>query len=81
MSLTYETLIEFLKNKMGLDTSDIEKDTKLFSSGILDSFSMVELVIFIEKSADIKLNPTDLRLDNLDSIERILNFIASLHEA
>lgn len=81
MSLTYETLIEFLKNKMGVDTSDIEKDTKLFSSGILDSFSMVELVIFIEKSADIKLNPTDLRLDNLDSIERILNFIASLHEA
>jgi len=80
MSLTHEALIIFLEEKMGLDPEDIEPGTELFSSGILDSFSMVELVMFIESSAGIKLNPGDIRLDYLDSIERILSFVDNLQE-
>ena len=30
---------------------------------------------FIEKEGGVRLNPTDVSLDNLDSIERILRFV------
>jgi acyl carrier protein len=59
---------------MGLDTHEIDDETRLFSSGLLDSFSMVDLIFFIEENAKIRIKPTEVNLDNLDSIQRILNF-------
>ena len=38
---------------------------------------MVSLIIFIENSSGIKIKPTDVTLDNLDSVERILQFVES----
>ena len=52
----------------------IESDMALISSGLIDSFSLVELVLFIEKQCGIKVKPTEVNLDNLDSVERILVF-------
>ena len=74
MALTRDSLVKFLSTKMGLDVEDITDDTLLFSSSLLDSFSMVDLIMFIEKEAGIKMSPTDVNLDNLDSIERIVGY-------
>jgi acyl carrier protein len=70
-----ESLKAYLGERMGLDTSTLAVDTPLFSSNLLDSFSMVDLIMFIEKESGVRLNPTDVSLDNLDSIERILKFV------
>jgi acyl carrier protein len=70
-----ESLRAYLGDRMGLDTSTLADDTPLFSSNLLDSFSMVDLIMFIEKESGVRLNPTDVSLDNLDSIERILTFV------
>lgn len=70
-----ESLKAYLGDRMGLDTAAIADDTPLFSSNLLDSFSMVDLIMFIEKESGLRLNPTDVSLDNLDSIGRILKFI------
>jgi acyl carrier protein len=75
MAFNRETLLEYLDNEMGLYISEIDDETLLFSTALLDSFSMVELISFIEKEANIKMSPTDVNLDNLDSLSRILNFI------
>ena len=77
MALNRESLLNYFEEQMGLDTSDIEDDTLLFSSSVLDSFSLVDLMIFIEQEASIKIEPAEVTLDNLDSIERILRFVAS----
>ena len=75
MALTRESLIDYLHTKQGIDPSQIESDdTELFSSGLLDSFSMVDLIMFIETEGGFKLNPTDVNLENLDSVGRILAF-------
>ena len=60
---------------MGLDTASLADETPLFSSNLLDSFSMVDLIMFIEKESGVRLDPTDVSLDNLDSIDRILRFV------
>ena len=75
MNLTRESLIDYLHAKQGIDPSQIESDDiELFSSGLLDSFSMVDLIMFIETEGDFKFSPTDVNLDNLDSVGRILAF-------
>ena len=75
MSLNQQTITEYLETSFGVDSGMIEKDTLLFSTSILDSFSMVDLIMFIEKSAGIKFRPSDVNLNNLDSIERILSYL------
>ena len=70
-----ESLKTYLGNRMGLDTSTLEENTPLFSSNLLDSFSMVDLIMFIEKEGGVRLDPADVSLDNLDSIGRILKFV------
>lgn len=77
MALNRESLLNYFEEQMGLDTSDIEDDTLLFSSSILDSFSLVDLMMFIEQEGGIKIEPMEVNLENLDSIERILRFVDS----
>jgi len=75
MVLTRESLLNYLSTELGLHTDEIDDDTLLFSSSLLDSFSMVDLIAFIEKEAAISISPTEVSLDNLDSVERILKFV------
>jgi acyl carrier protein len=75
MTLTRDALLHYFSNKLRLNTNQIGPDTSLFTSGLIDSFSMVELVLFIEESCGIRMKPSEINLDNLDSIERILSFV------
>ena len=77
MAINRETLLEYFDEQMGLDTTEIDDQTLLFSSNVLDSFSLVDLMMFIEKEAFIKIEPSEVTLDNFDSVERIFNFVAS----
>jgi len=79
MTLNKDGLLQFMEKKLGVDTSQVDADTPLFSSGIIDSTGMVELIVFVESAAEVKFSPDDITLDNLDSIGRILNFVADGH--
>ena len=54
--------------------SQAEDETELFSTGLVDSFAMVDLLVFLEKHTGTKMGPEDITLDNLDSVSRILAF-------
>jgi len=55
----------------------IDYDTTLFSSGIIDSMGVIALVEFIETHTGRKIKPTEITLDNFDSVDNILKFITS----
>jgi acyl carrier protein len=74
-TLTKESLIEQLEVHARDDLGDIDENTELFSSGLIDSFAMVELLVFLEKHTGTKLGPEDIDLDNLDTLGRILKFV------
>jgi acyl carrier protein len=74
MTLEAAALLRHLGEKIHVAPDQIESDMTLISSGLIDSFSMVELVLFIEQQCGIKVKPTEVNLDNLDSVERILAF-------
>lgn len=79
MPLNQEGLLQFMESKLGVDTGELDADTPLFSSGIIDSSGMVELIVYVESAADVKFAPDDISLDHLDSIGRILSFVAAQH--
>ena len=68
-------LRSFVASKSKLvEASEIAADTKLFSSGLLDSLAFIELVLFVEKEFHVKLSDVaDVNMDSLDSIEQILD--------
>ena len=75
MTLTQDALLDYLEQKHAVPSASVEASTALFSDGHLDSFSMVDLILFIEENTGISVSPGDVTLDNLDSIDRILRFV------
>jgi acyl carrier protein len=75
MGLTSETLMDFFEADLGLETSDIAMDTELFSGGLIDSFALVSLMAFIETEEEIRIGASEVTLENLDTVERILNYV------
>ena len=76
MALTADDLTSYMQDDLGVDMGDIEPGTPLFSSGLIDSFAMVSLITYIEDRCSLRMNADDVNLDNLDSIERILDYVA-----
>jgi acyl carrier protein len=77
MALTKDHILSFLRDHLCLDVSGVSEETPLFSSGLIDSFSLVSLIVELEVVGKFRIAPFDVTLDNLDSIDRILRFAAS----
>jgi acyl carrier protein len=77
MPLSKEVLLEFVTSSLGLDTAEVEEETPLFSSGLIDSKSMVDLILYIEREGEVSFEADDITLDHLDTISRILRFVDS----
>jgi acyl carrier protein len=73
--LDFDRLSRFLDEDLGIDVAGIEPDTPLFSSGIIDSFSLVTLLTFLESEGGIRISPADVNLDNMDSLARMLAYV------
>lgn len=77
MSLSKDALITYVRNELNID-EPIAGDTELFSTGMLDSVSMVGLISFVEEKGDVHVQPGDVTLENFDTIDAILEYVAGL---
>ena len=75
MAITEVSLKAVLEDDMGIDVTDIGPQTLLFSTGIIDSFALVTLMTYLEKEGKFRVDPADVNLENMDSIERILTYV------
>ncbi len=75
MPLTKEMLFNWLVENVYAERDELNEESPLYSSGLLDSFSLMDLVLFIEKNAGIKIGVSDLTLENMDQVSRILTFV------
>jgi len=74
MTLSYADLSRFIEDELAVE-SELAEDTLLFSSGLIDSFSLVSLMSYIEDEAVVRIAPADVKLENFDSIGRILAYL------
>ncbi len=75
--MTGERILRYLATELGVDTAGITEDTELFSSGRIDSFALVDLIAFLEQETGVVFGPMDISLDHLDTIGRMLAFLAA----
>lgn len=59
--------VEFLKSP----DRQILPDEPLISSGLIDSFSLVDLALFIEDNFGVRLDDTELNADTFDSLQQL----------
>ncbi len=63
---------EYLEEDSGVD---VNENTKLISSGIVDSFSMVSLKMFLEKKFLVKIPDDKATPEAFDSVNNIINLL------
>ena len=55
----------------------ISPDEALISSGLIDSFSLMDLALFIEDTFGVRVEDTKLNAETFDNLEQLASLIAS----
>jgi len=63
------------------DDREITDTTRLISGGIVDSFSMVSLKLFLEKKCGIRIPDEAATPDAFDTVNRIADLVERLQTA
>lgn len=58
------------------DPAALEDGASLLDRGIIDSTGVLEVIFFIEETFGFKVDYSEMLPENLESIERIANFVA-----
>jgi len=77
MASVKETILEYVKKEY-LETDDdreITYDSPLISGGIVDSFSMVSLKVFLETKFNIQIPDAKASPEAFDSVNNIVNLL------
>jgi len=53
----------------------IRPDDLLFSTALIDSMTIVDVINFVESYWQIKVDPSDLSMDNFDSVTAITAYV------
>jgi len=72
-----DVILEYVVNEY-VDEDDgavVTYDTPLISSGIVDSFSMVSLKVFLEKKYQIKLPDEEATPEAFDTVNSIVKLV------
>jgi acyl carrier protein len=68
-----QKMIEFIRTRVLRDPSlEIAEETPLLSSGLVDSFALVEVLLYLEEITRRKIYQEDVSLDDLDSVRQML---------
>jgi acyl carrier protein len=55
----------------------IAPDEPLISSGLIDSFSLMDLALFVEDTFGVRIEDTELNADTFDSLSQLATLIHS----
>lgn len=58
------------------EEEEITYDTPLISSGYVDSFSMISLLVFLENKFQIKIPPSKATPEAFDSVNKIVSLVS-----
>jgi acyl carrier protein len=71
-----QTLIEFITTKiLKQPKRSIQPDEALISSGLIDSFSLVDLALFVEDTFGVHIDDTELNAESFDTLDQLVALI------
>jgi acyl carrier protein len=80
MAVTKDTILEYVRNEYLEDGDDREVtyDTPLISGGIVDSFSMVSLKVFLETKYNVSIPDAKATPEAFDSVNNIIELLREI---
>ena len=69
-----KSLLALFSDKLNVDVPSAESE--LLQSGVLDSMTLVELFLLLEREFDVKIPVETLEIDHFQTIATIARFIA-----
>jgi acyl carrier protein len=76
MDAELEIIADYIRREMAYE-GDIAPDVDLLDEQILDSFSIVQVAMFIQDRFGIELEAEDLNRENLASLNSMLSLVNS----
>lgn len=71
-------LAKFIAEKiLKQPNKEIKPDEALISSGLIDSFSLMDLALFVEDTFGVKIEDTELNANTFDSLNQLADLISS----
>ena len=76
-----EQILEFLRGsfRASLGARPLTADTPLFSSSIVDSFGVLELITYLEQAFGVDIDPARHELSEFDTVHKIVALVDKLH--
>jgi acyl carrier protein len=65
------------RNILKQPNRQIRPDQLLISSGMIDSFSMVDLALYVEDTFNVHIDDSELNADTFDTLEELAVLITS----
>ncbi|EDM81817.1 hypothetical protein PPSIR1_05103 [Plesiocystis pacifica SIR-1] len=76
MELQRQDILAYLQQATRHDLSKLGDDAELFSSGLLDSYTLVDMWTWLDGQG-FQIQPQDMTVDNLDTVTSILSLVNS----
>lgn len=69
---------EILERVCETDEIFEDYDMDLVEEGFIDSFAVLNVILAIEEETGIKLQPTDIKKEDISSINNLINFLGNI---
>jgi acyl carrier protein len=73
--VTVKEVIQLIQDEVLPEQKELHADTKLFSTGFLDSIQLTTLFLSLEKNHNVKIGPFDISQENFDTPEQIARWL------
>ena len=68
-------ILDIMENVCSSDEVREDMDINLFETGLLDSLGVIQLLIEIEEVLGVKIEPTEVERNQIETPQKVINFI------
>ena len=69
-----KALLDFVRQEVCLIPVDLDLETDLLLTGAVDSLGVIRITQWLEDEFDIEVDPTEVTLDNFQTVGLIVNY-------
>ena len=78
----HEIVASFIRSRFrsSLRGGQLTNDDSLFSTGVIDSFGVLELIAFLEDTFDVTIDTGRHELSEFDSVNKIVDLVGRVRQ-
>ena len=70
-----EKLLTFITGNFMVEREELDLEKSMIDEGIIDSFGLIEIAVFMEKHFGMEVSEEKMTRDNFGSVNKIVAFI------